>query len=101
MLTLAVALAVAAPNPDSLIAPRKAYAACLKAFENQSASDKMAPEAYGEAVKTACSVEMDSFKSALVKYDMAMGVKRAAAEANAQRDVEDYWAESGERFKDR
>jgi len=101
MLMLAVALAVAAPNPDSLIAPRKAYAACLKAFENQSATDKVTPEAYNEAVKSACATEMGSFKAALVKYDMAMGAKQAAAQANAQRDVEDYWAESPERFKDR
>lgn len=101
MLMFAAALAMAAPNPASLIAPRKAYATCLKAFEMKSASDKMTPEAYAEAVKTACAAEMDSFKSALVRYDTAMGVKKAAAEANAQRDVEDYWAESGERFKDR
>lgn len=101
MLMLAAALAMAAPNPESLIAPRKTYAACLKAFETKSASDKMTPEAYGEAVKTACPTEMDNFKSALIRYDMAMGVKKAVAEANAQRDVEDYWAESGDRFKDR
>lgn len=101
MLMLLLALAVAAPNPDSLIAPRKAYAACLKAFEVKSVSDKLTPEAYGEAIKTACPTELGAFKSALIRYDTAMGAKRAAAEANAQRDVEDYWAESQERFRDR
>lgn len=101
MLMLAVAVVLAAPNPATLVAPRKAYAACLKAFEAKSATDKMAPETYTEAIKTACPAERQAFTGALVNYDVAMGVKRAAAEANAQRDVEDYWAESQERFKDR
>ncbi|WP_037499584.1 hypothetical protein [Sphingomonas jaspsi] len=101
MLMLAVALAVAAPSPDSLVAPRKAYAACLKAFEMKSASDKMAADAYAEAVKTACPTELETFKAALIRFDTGMGTKRAVAEANAQRDVEDYWAESSDRFKDR
>lgn len=101
MFMLVMTLAVAAPNPATLVAPRKAYATCLKAFENKSAADKMTPEAYAEAIKAACAEEKTAFMTALVKYDIAMGSKRAAAEANAQRDVEDYWIESQERFKDR
>lgn len=101
MIVLVVALAVAAPNPATLVAPRKAYAACLKEFENKSAADKVTPEAYAEAIKTACPTEKSAFITALVNYDVAMGSKRAAAEANAQRDAEDYWIESQERFKDR
>ena len=83
------------------VAPRRAYSACLKAYETKSASDKMTPEAYAEAVKSACETEKTSFLNALVTFDVAMGTKRAAAQANAQRDLEDYWAESQERFKDR
>lgn len=101
MFVLVMAIAAAAPNPATLIAPRKAYATCLKAFENKSAADKITPEAYAEAIKTACEEEKTAFITALVNYDVAMGTKRAAALANAQRDVEDYWIESQERFKDR
>lgn len=101
MFMLAIALAAAAPNPATLVAPRKAYSSCIKAFELKSASDKMTPEAYAEAIKTACADEKTAFVTALVNYDVAMGSKRAAAQANAQRDVEDYWIESQERFKDR
>lgn len=101
MFVLVMALAAAAPNPATLVAPRKAYATCIKSFENKSAADKMTPEAYAEAIKTACPDEKTAFVTALVNYDVAMGTKRAAAQANAERDVSDYWVESEERFKDR
>jgi len=101
MFVLVLALAAGAPNPATLVAPRKAYVACLKTFETKSASDKLTPEAYAEAIKTACPSEKTAFMGALVSFDVGMGTKRAAAEANAKRDVEDYWVESQERFKDR
>lgn len=101
MVMLFMALAFAAPDPSTLNAPRKAYVACLRTFENQSVQGKIDKAGYAEAIKTACPAESAALVAALVRYDVAMGTKRAAAEANAQRDVEDYWAESQERFADR
>ena len=56
--------------------------------------------AYASAVKSACPAEARALSDALVKYDVAMGNKRASAEANAQRDVEDYQLTSEERYRD-
>ena len=36
MLVAMMMLALAAPNPHALDAPRKAYSACIKAFETKS-----------------------------------------------------------------
>jgi hypothetical protein len=100
MITLFVALALAAPNPSSIDAPRKAFATCLKNFENNQAKAKIDAAAYSTAVKAACAAEAQALADALIRYDVAMGTKRASAMANAQRDVDDYRLTSEERYKD-
>ena len=100
MLTLMMAIAVAAPNPGSIDAPRKAYSACLKSFETKSMADKLAPAEYSEALKSACAAEASKLMSALIAYDVAMGTKRPAAMSNAETDLGDYRTISEERYKD-
>ena len=53
MVTLMVALALAAPNPKSIDEPRHAYATCNKSFETKQLNAKVEPNSYGEAVKAA------------------------------------------------
>ena len=48
-------LALAAPNPQALDAPRKAYAACIRSFETKSIAAKMDAAAYSAALKGACT----------------------------------------------
>ena len=100
MITFVLALALAAPNPASIDAPRHSFQACLKTFEGNQMRAKVAPEAYAAAVKSACPAEAQALSDALVKYDVAMGNKRTAAQENAQRDVEDYRLTSEERYRD-
>jgi len=100
MIAFVMALALAAPNPSSIDAPRKAFAACLKAFESNQMKAKVDAVAYAAAVKAACPAEAQALTDALVKFDVAMGTKRAAALANAQRDIDDYRLTSEERFRD-
>ena len=100
MTAFVLALALAAPNPAMIDAPRHAFAACLKSFESNQLQAKVAADAYSAAVKGACPSEAQALSDALVKYDVAMGSKRASAEANAQRDVEDYRLTSEERYRD-
>ena len=100
MITLIAALALAAPNPSSIDAPRKAYATCLKSFETNQMQAKVQAGAYETSIKAACPAEASALSQALIKYDVAMGTKRAAAAANAERDLDDYRVTSIERFKD-
>ena len=100
MLTFVMAFALAAPNPATIDAPRKAFATCLKTFESNQLRAKVAVDAYTTALKSACPTEAQALSDALVKYDVAMGTKRASAQANAQRDVDDYRLTSEERYRD-
>lgn len=100
MILLALALAFAPPSPATLDAPRKAFAACIKQFENKSLQAKMPPADYSTAVKDACPDEAKALETVLVNFDVAMGTKRATAQSNAVRDVDDYRATSKERYQD-
>ncbi len=100
MFTFVLALALAAPNPAMIDAPRKAFATCLKTFETNQMRAKVAVDAYATAVKAACPSEAQALADALVKYDVAMGTKRANALSNAERDVDDYRLTSEERYRD-
>ncbi|HXG82216.1 MAG TPA: hypothetical protein VNJ05_10490 [Sphingomicrobium sp.] len=100
MITFMLALALAAPNPSSIDAPRKAFASCLRTFETNQRNAKVAADAYAAAVKTACQAEAQALTNALVAFDVGMGTKRTAALANAQRDIDDYRLTSEERYRD-
>jgi hypothetical protein len=100
MITLMAVLALAAPNPKTIDAPRHAYATCIKSFETSQLKAKVDPVAYETAVKTACPSESAAFTAALVNFDVAMGTKRAKATENAAMDVEDYQLTSVDRYKD-
>lgn len=100
MLVMAMMLAMAAPNPHSLDAPRKAFSACIRAFEAKSIAAKMDSAAYSAALKTSCMDEATALANALTAYDVAMGTKRASAEATAASDVADYRLTSEERFRE-
>ena len=100
MIAFVLALALATPNPAAIDAPRRAFAACLKSFESNQLRAKVAVDAYSTAVKVACPTEAQALTDALVKFDVAMGTKRASALANAERDVDDYRLTSEERYRD-
>ena len=100
MFSLMLAFALAAPNPSSIDAPRRAFASCLKVFETTSRKDKIDAAAYGAAVKSACAAEAAALSTALVNFDVAMGNKRATATVNAARDIDDYRLTSEERDRD-
>lgn len=100
MFAFVLALALAAPNPSSIDAPRRAFSTCLKSFETNQMKAKIDAAAYANAVKSACSNEAQALADALIKFDVAMGTKRASAQANAQRDVDDYRLTSEERYRE-
>ena len=100
MIAFVMAFALAAPNPSMIDAPRNAFRACLKTFEGNQMRAKVDAAAYATAVKSACPTEAQALTDALVKYDVAMGNKRANATANAERDLEDYRLTSEERYRD-
>jgi hypothetical protein len=97
---VAMMMLLAGPTPQSLDAPRKAYAACVKQFETKSLADKMDAAAYSTALKGVCTSEAAALTRALVAFDVGTGTKRAAATATAESDLADYRLTSEERFRD-
>lgn len=99
MLVLLLAMA-AAPSASSIDAPRRAFSQCIKKFEADSRSKKLPQGDYAAAVKASCPAEAAALRGALVGFDVAMGTRRAAAAANAQTDLDDYYTTSNERYQD-
>jgi len=81
---------------------RCAPACVCSLFENirDQLTAKVDPAAYETAVKSACAAEANALSQALIRYDVAMGTKRATALSNAERDVDDYRLTSVERYRD-
>jgi hypothetical protein len=100
MMLVALMMLLAAPNPHSLDAPRKAYSVCVKQFETRSLAAKMDAAAYSAALKGACTAEAAALTRALIDFDVGTGTKRAAAAATAESDIADYRMTSEERFRD-
>ena len=101
MITFVLALALAAPNPASIDAPRHAFQTCLKTFETNQLQGKGCARRLCDGGQGRLSKpRRQALADALVKFDTAMGTKRPAALANAERDVDDYRLTSDERYRD-
>ena len=79
-------------------APRAAFGECLKQAAAKAKTDKMAPDAFTEFARTSCSAEAESLKSALVKFDVKYGIKRAQATADADVQIDDYFKGSASSY---
>lgn len=80
-------------------APRQAFSDCLKRASLTAAAQKIAPGQYSAYAMQQCTASADSFKSALVSFDVKNGIKRAQAAADAQLQVDDYVAMSLEKYE--
>ena len=94
---LAMTLLGAAQNATG--ESREAYARCLKDFVRTSAEKKMDAAAFDAAVASACKDKEALLKSALISSDMAMGLKRAAAEKSTAEQITDYLTMAKEDYR--
>ena len=83
----------------SIAAPRQDFTDCLKKASLQAAAQQVAPDQYPAFAKQQCSGPGESFKSALIAFDVKNGVKRAQASSDAQLQVDDYLAMSSEKYE--
>ncbi len=101
MIAFVLALALAAPNPASIDAPRNAFRACLKTFETNQMKAKVAADAYSTAVKSACPTEAQALDRRAGQVRRRNGHQAGQLRvANAERDVDDYRLTSEERYRD-
>ena len=101
MISSVLAMLMLAPPPaDTVARARKEYSACLSGFMKQSLKEKVEDGAFESGIGPACTAQETRFRSAVVAVDTAAGIKRAAAEENADLEISDMLANIKEAFKD-
>lgn len=80
-------------------APRSAFNTCLKEAAAKAKTDKVAPEAFADFVRTSCATQADGLKNALVKFDVKYGIKRAQAVSDADTMIDDLYQSSASSYR--
>lgn len=80
-------------------APTQAFRSCLREASAKANGEKVAPDAIEQYLRTACTVQMDSLKSAVVAFRTKNGMARNAAREDADLTVEDYLAAPVDKYK--
>jgi hypothetical protein len=83
----------------SIDGPRDAFRACLREAASKATGDKVTADAIEAYLKTACSGQLGSLRSALVSFDMKNGMARKAAESDASSTVDDYMSGPIDHYK--
>ena len=99
MISIALALTLAAAGGSSPSQSREGYARCLKDFIGASVEKKMEPAAFDAAVAAACQDKLALFKAALASADAALGIKPAASAKATGEEIADYIAMAKEDYR--
>jgi hypothetical protein len=83
----------------SIDVPRDAFRNCLKQATAKATSDKVGGDAIEAYLKSACSGQLGSLRSAVVAFDMKNGMARKTAETDATSTVDDYMSGPIEHYK--
>ncbi len=102
MISLLVASAVGLTALQAGIdVPRKNFGACLSSALDTATAQKIEVPDYGAFVLKTCQAHADSLKNGLTGFDVKNGIKRAQATADAQAQIDDYYAMAAERYESR
>lgn len=101
MISLMIASAVYAAAFQSAAADssRKVFTACLREAVEKGKAEKVAADAFDAYVRTHCTAKSASFRDAMVSFDVKNKVPRRQATSDAESQISDYYAETGERYK--
>lgn len=69
---LSILLSVSAAQSDSTTAPRNAYTACLRAFMDKSADDRISASAFETALPAQCSNQERAFREAVRRRESSL-----------------------------
>jgi hypothetical protein len=98
ILTLVSAMAMASLQTAAADSSRKAFVACLHDLIDKAKADKVTADGFGAFAEAQCGAAADSFKSAMVGFDVKNKVPRKRAEADAQSSIDDYLATAADRY---
>jgi hypothetical protein len=83
----------------AISAPTDAFRSCLREASVKATGEKVAPDAIEGYLRTACTLQMDGLKSAVVSFRTKNGMARKAAAEDANLTVEDYLAAPVDKYK--
>ena len=99
MISSALALMLlAAPSPEAVARARNDYNRCITEHLKKSLKDGAEEAAFASGLAPACAAKETTFRSVVVAVDTAAGIKRAAAQENADFEVEDMVTTAKELF---
>lgn len=81
--------------------PRRNLGTCLSGALDSALAQKVAVADYGAFVAKTCGAQAESLKSGLIGFDVKNGIKRSQAAADAQAQVDDYFATAADRYQAR
>ena len=79
--------------------PRQAFASCLRTFMNEKVQEGMAVDAFEAAVAGTCTTQENAYRAAYIQAATRAGDGRAAAERDANLEVQDLRANILELFR--
>jgi hypothetical protein len=79
---------------------RAAFTKCLRQEVKKSLDAKTAPDEFATAIKSKCEPTRATFRAALIAADRAGGDSAENAAQNADEQIEDYYANFADKFKD-
>ncbi len=68
---------------------RDSYANCLDQGVQAAKAQKLAPDALSASLKQSCAASADSFRAALIAFDVKNKIAKARATADAQLQLDD------------
>jgi hypothetical protein len=80
-------------------APRDAFRACLKAGAEKASTEKVSGDGIEAYLKSACGVQMQSLKGAVIGFRIKNGMSRKAAVDDADMTVDDYLSSPVDNYK--
>ena len=83
----------------SINAPRDAFQSCLKQATGKASNDKVAADGYEAYVRSACTAELGSFKSATVSFDMKNKMSKKDAGEDADAMISDFVSSALDHYK--
>jgi hypothetical protein len=83
----------------AITAPTQAFRNCLHDASDKAAKEKVTGDAYEAYARNACTVQLDSLKSAVVAFRMKNGMSKKAAGSDADMTVDDYVATSVDKYQ--
>ena len=85
----------------SIDIPRKNFSACLSSALTAATTQKVPVADYRAFVATTCEAQAGILRNGLIGFDVKNGIKRTQATADAQVQIDDYFAMSAEGYEAR